>query len=63
MDKEKLEEVKRHNRIVERHLIFKGKREEHEYVFNLLQNFVQLKKDGMSKLDIIKYFPNMAQFE
>ena len=62
LDKEKLAEVKRHNKVVEHHLIFKGKKEEHEYVFNLLQNFMQLKKEGMCTLDIIKFFPDMAQF-
>ena len=63
LDKEKLEEVKRYNQIVEHNLIFKGKTEEHEYMFNLLQNFVQLKQDGMNTLDLIKYFPGMAQFD
>ena len=63
LDKEKLEEVKRHNHIIEHHLIFRGKKEEHEYVFKLLQNFMQLKNDGMSTLDVIKYFPDMAQLE
>ena len=48
LDKEKLEEAKRHNQIVENHMIFKGKQEEHEYMFNILKNFMELKKDDMS---------------
>ena len=62
VEKDKLEEVKRHNSVVEEETTYKGKRAKHDYKMVLLRDYQELRESGMVLEDIFAIFPDMKEF-
>ena len=63
LEKDKLDEAKRHNQVIEEEAIIKSKKAKHEYTMQILKDFKELKESGMDVADIIAIFPDMEQFD
>ena len=63
LEKEKLNETKRHNKVIQEESIAKGKKVRHHYTMQILGDFNELKEKGMTVDDIIAIFPDMEKFD
>ena len=63
VEKEKLQEAKRHNLVVEDELGLKAKKARHDYKMQLVKDFQELKSFSMPLEEIFTIFPDMREFD
>ena len=63
IEQQKLDEMKRHNTVIEQESQLKLRKCTHEYTMQILKDFNELKASGMEVADIVAIFPDMQKFD
>ena len=63
IEEKKLDEVKRHNLVMEKEANVREKKEAHSLKMQMMKDFLYLKKENLCTQTIINMFPEMEQFD